>query len=191
MAPSYVHHIAKSPGHRLTYKAQQKSHDQLRDLESTKLVGGPVHNGAIIGTKDLVGQTAPFRVVDAVNPVFSLDNDTPVLVNVRGTRVTILGLVALGLRFLGRDAAVLTTTGIDLERSLVSGDVQTDTRLLGSQACSRDQRVLGSVRWAVDQKAGVVAGAATATETGGLLDILADQLGLGEVQGAVIGCRYI
>ena len=130
-------------------------------------------------------------MVDAVNPVFGLDDHTAILVDVRGSRVAILILVALGLRLLSRDAAILATARVDLQGSLVGGNVQTNTGLLGGQTGRGDERVLGSVGRAVDQEACVVAGAATAAETRGLLNVLTDQLWRGEIQRAIVGSRNV
>lgn len=132
------------------------------------------------------------RLVDTIDPVLRLEHDATVLVNKGSARVTILGLVTLGLRVLGRDGAVLAVAGVDLHGGLVGGNLQGDTGLLGGDAHSGDDRVPGAVgSRAVHQPASVVAGAASAAQAGGLVNVLADQLGLGEVQSTRVGGVHI
>ena len=151
-------------------------------LDSTKLVGSPVDNRSIIRPGNLIGNTTPLRIINAINPVLGLDNEAAVLVNGGGTSVTAVCLVALSLGLLGGDAAVLAAAGVDLDGSLVGGDIESDTSAVGRGTDGGDHGVGGVRGGTVDQEAGVVAGAAGAAETGGLLNVLADRLGAGEVQ---------
>lgn len=128
------------------------------------------------------------RLIDTINPVLGLEDDATVLVNVRSARVAILGLVTLGLGLLGLNAAVLTVAGVHLHGGLVGGNLQGDTGGVGGDAHGRDDSALTTVaNRAVHQPAGVIAGAVSAAQAAGLVDVLADELGLGEVKGALVG----
>lgn len=161
-------------------------------LQGAKLVSGKVDDRAIVRASNLVLAAAPLRVVDTINPVLGLEDDAAVLLDVGRAGISTLGLVSLGLRVLGRNGAVLAVAGVDLHGGLVGGNLHGDTGLVGGDTDHGNNRVLGGVGGrAVDDPAGVVAGAASAAQTGGLVDVLADELGLGEVQSAIVGGVHV
>lgn len=161
-------------------------------LHGTKLVSSKVDDGAIVRASNLVRAATPLRLVDSINPVLGLEDDATILVDVGSARVAILGLVTLGLRFLGRDGAVLAVAGVDLDSGLVGGNLQGDTGRVGGDAHGRDHRVAGTVgSWAVHQPAGVVTGAAGTAQAGSLINVFADELRLGEVQSTLVGGVHV
>lgn len=151
-------------------------------LNRSKPVSSPVNSRSRVRRKDLVGQLAPFRVVDAIDPALRLDNQTAVLVDVLCT----LAVVPLLLRRLNGNCSILAGTGIDLDSLLVARDLQGDPGGAGVCAEDGDQRVLCCIgSRTVDDEAGIVASAASSTDAICILEVLAHQLSAGEIEAAI------
>lgn len=134
----------------------------------------------------MVRQLTPLRVVNTIDPALSLNDNATMLVDVFST-IDTLGLVALDLRLLDGDGAVLAVARVDLESLLVGSDVEADSGGAGVHVDDRDDRVTSCVlRRAIYDEAVVIAGAVIAAESVGFRDVLADEFAGDEVRGAVV-----
>lgn len=134
----------------------------------------------------MVRQLTPLRVVNTIDPALSLNDNATMLVDVFSA-IDTLGLVALDLRLLDGDGAVLAVAGVDLESLLVGSDVEADSGGAGVHVDNRDDGVASCVlRRAIYDEAVVIAGAVIAAESVGFRDVLADEFAGDEVRGAVV-----
>lgn len=169
-------------------RRNENSLKRQTNLAIAELIDSPVHKRRVGRANNLVGVATPLRLVDAIDPVLGFDDDAAVLLHILGAGAAILLLVALLLRLLGLDRAVLAVASVDLQRSLVGDDVKADSGGVGGHGDGADHRVRGGVSGvAVGDPAGVVASAASTAQIFGLFNVLANQLGLSEVQCTTVG----
>ena len=85
-----------------------------------------MHHRSRIGAEDVVGIHPPLRIVDTIYPYLRLDRHAAILLN--KARGTLNALVSLLLTLLHGDGPVLPVACVDLDASLICGDVQLDSR---------------------------------------------------------------
>ena len=122
----------------------------------------------------------PLRIVNAIDPLLRLNHDTPILRHgrVAPRRSMLLALLDGDVVFL-RDIVAR----VDLQALLIRVDVQLDARDVAAHGEHAQVRGFGRrVPRSVEDEGVVVARAAEAAGVDGLLDVLADGFGGGEVE---------
>lgn len=123
-------------------------------------------------------------MVDAINPLLRLNDNTSVLGHIRRA-------VSMLLTLLDRDASVLTVATVHLQVLLVRLEIESDTRYVRVHGQDRQVRGFGGgVTWTVQDEGGVVTRAAKPTGVYCCLYILPDLLRLGEIEGSAFGDAY-
>lgn len=118
-------------------------------------------------------------MINAINPLLRLDNQTPILLHKRRAIPMLLAL-------LDRNTAILPVTAIDLQTLLIGSHIHTNPRRLRRQG--QDNQIGsfgGGVPRAVEDEGVVVADAAEATGVVCGEDVGADLFGGGEVENGV------
>lgn len=128
----------------------------------------------------------PLRLVDGVNPSLSLKHNAAPFVNIVNTALA-GGFVAGLLRGLDGDGAVLAIAGVDLLGGLVGSNVESDAGGRRRDVDDGDHAAVRVVGLAVVDEAGVHTGAVVAADAVGVVEVLADLLAGGVVDGAVRG----
>ena len=157
----------------LPFLAPSSSHD-------TEVVLREIHRGLSRRGIDLVLILAPLRIVDAVDPLLSLNHQTPELWHIRGT-------VPMLLARLDRNGAVEVVAGVELQTLLVGVDVQLDAGDVGVHCEDADVCGFGcGVPGPIEDEGIVVAGTVESAVINCVEDVSSDLLWRGEIEGGAI-----
>ena len=99
------------------------------DNDDAEIVLRPHHSGARIRAIDLILRLAPFRVINAVDPLLRLDSDASEFRH-DGRRAR-----RVPLALFDGDGAVPAVAGVDLHALLVGLDGELDAGLGGGERC--------------------------------------------------------
>lgn len=134
------------------------------------------HIRCITRAVDVALLALPLRLVDGINPVLNLHDNAAVLLDSARAR----SVVEQTLGLFESEGAVLAAARVDLEGFLLGVDVNLDAGPVAGEGCDGSRvPVVRAVLGAVDEVAGVIAGAVGAA--------VAEEVGGGEVGADLLG----